>query len=234
MSGFQQRLKRLERAAAFDLARLYSPYRPAIEGLDRSFGRDRVRLRLFSYGALVGGDVVRDFAQAIGVPVPPLRAEPPRTNESLGAEAIAVLYARLRYGLALDLRQPAAAAEARRLVEVLRGLGSRRLTLAPRPWRDALERHRDDLAWTEARLGHVLSEATEPDAVVVATEDDLLRLAADAAGHEATRAFDEGLDALRVAQATAARSRTQPLGRSGSGAKASRKKPSGKADATER
>ncbi len=198
VSRFQQRLKRLEPVPPFDPGRLYPAYRPAIEALDRSFGPGHVRLRLFSRAALAGGDVVRDFAEAVGVPVPPPKAGSPRANESLGAEAIAVLYARLRRGPGLDLRRPDAAAEARRLIEVLRGLGSRRLAVAPGVWRDVLDLHRDDLAWTEARLGRALGEAAEPDAVVVGTEDDLLRLAEAAAGHDAAREFSEGLEALRA------------------------------------
>lgn len=195
-SAFQQRLKAPRAGAPLDLDRLWPGYRRHVEPLDAAFGRHAVRLRLYRRDALRDGDVVSDVSDALGVPTPQRTgAARSRPNASLGAEATAFLYAARRGGLRLPEGYGEALRDMRAAIAGLRRLGSRPLTFAPSAWDPVRAAHRDDLAWIEARLGQPLAETREPGAVEVATEDDLLRLAREVAGHEAVRAFLEGVRA---------------------------------------
>ncbi len=195
-SAFQQRLKTPKVGGPLDLDRLWPDYRRGVGQLDATFGQQRVTLRLYRRDALRGGDIVADVSDALGVPAPRgNQAARSRPNTSLGAEAAAFLYAVRRGGLRMPQGYGEALQDMRRLIAGLRRLGSRPLTFAPSAWDPVLEAHRDDLAWIEARLGCPLSESRDPNAFEVASEEDLLRLAGDVAGHAAAREFLEGVRA---------------------------------------
>lgn len=202
-SAFQQRLKSSKETGPLQLDRLWPGYHRSVEQLDAAFGRSLVSLRLYGRDALRDGDIVADVANVLGVPPPqPTDAAQLRPNTSLGAEATAFLYAARRRGLQLPRGYGQALHDVRTLIGGLRRLGSRPLTFAPSAWAPVLDAHRDALAWIEARLGRTLTESRDPEAFEVTSEEDLLRLADEVAGHEAARAFMEG---VRAASERAAR-----------------------------
>ncbi|EYD75789.1 hypothetical protein Rumeso_02571 [Rubellimicrobium mesophilum DSM 19309] len=176
-SDIQQRLKDLSRPIQ-GLEVVWPHYRKRFEPLDQSFGRDRVRLKVFRPDRLHGGDVVSDLGRLLGIDVPPGSAR--RVNETLSLEATAFLYAQRRWGGGEAFGSPEALKGSHRFVKALSGLKGRRMTVAEPLWRDALARNAEDLAWMEARLGEPLREQEEGDArIAIGSEDDLMAVAID-------------------------------------------------------
>lgn len=197
-SAFQQRLKHFDVPPAFGLEVVWPRFRAHVASLDRSFGPSAVRLRPFRTQD-PRFDVVDDFAASVGVG--PVAAAPARSNASLSAEAIAVLYAARRRVPRLALASRAGHRAAAELLDHLRGLGSSALAFAETVWAPLAAAHADDLRWAEGRLGHPLTDEPSKGALVIASERELLDLAEAHAASDQAQAFAAGLERL-AAQAT--------------------------------
>lgn len=156
---------------------LWPHYRARFEMLDQVFGADRVTLRPYDRAALAGGDIVHDFAAFVGVD--PGGQVARDVNATLSAEATALLFAQRKLGDNLPSGFPGALAANQAFVDRLSTLGRSRFDFADALWQPVMARHADDLAWIEARMGRPLADRPAPDAIPIASEDDLLRLAHD-------------------------------------------------------
>jgi len=149
-------------------------YRRRLAALDAVFGPASVSLRQLEPSALIAGDVVVDFVSRLGVAIDP--EDVIRVNQSLPAEAIALLYLRnLRGAAQISPRR------ARRLATLLSGIGRGRLRLGPDALLPVLQRRKDDIAWTERRVGASFDLSMPPETaetVTLNSEADLLALAA--------------------------------------------------------
>ena len=134
-------------------ARFYPNYRLNFEKFDQVFGAENVELKKFDPRELKNSCVVEDFCARVGVEVDTSRIV--RANEGLSCEALALLYAYNKFG-ARRAPGPRTMLEHRLLVNKV------------------LERHAEDLAWMERRLGGSLSERTKAGESSIGTEAEFL------------------------------------------------------------
>lgn len=174
VSAFQQHLKD-RTVKSFDPDTLWPRYRQRFEHLDEIFGRDRTTLRIYDRDYLRGGDVVTDFAALLGTDCSPERNH--EANQSLSAEATALLFLQRSLGDGYVAGFPAAQLGNSVFIETLRQIGTRRFTFSPQIWGEVKARNQEDLAWMEERLGQALPERRPADAFVVSRAQDLLDLA---------------------------------------------------------
>ena len=173
-SGWQQRLR--DRFTPLDPALLYPAYRTRLGAWVDALG-DAVDLRLFDRAALVGGDVVTDLADQLGV-APPDRGKR-SANSTLNAHAFALLYAFRRAQSEAELR-PDLVRE-RPLIGLLKTLPGPRFAIAAEAVRPELDQQAEDIAWAEARMGQ-----TFPTARPAGVEDVVFAREADILDHAAT------------------------------------------------
>jgi hypothetical protein len=173
-SAFQERLKKA--AEPFNPAALVPPYRERGERWAQALGGHPTYL-LYHRARLAGGDVVVDFAGRLGLDPAWVAARNLRFNETLSAEATAVLYLiRRRHGA--PMRGGAERRANRALIHALLGFGTRRFAIAPEVLAPHIAARAADIAWAEERLGACFPAEAAGDAVVFASEDDILALAA--------------------------------------------------------
>jgi hypothetical protein len=169
-SEFQQRVKD-GGLARFSPESWVPKYRARLEkfvphGLE-VFCYDRATLR--------NGCVVQDFLGRIGIDIRP--EEVRNTNESVGRDAVALLYCRNRWRQAQGLPKDNSVALRPRLAE----LAEPRLRLHPDLVGPAVAAAREDMAWVEARMGRTFARSPAgDDAADVSSEEDLLRFSAAA------------------------------------------------------
>jgi hypothetical protein len=154
----------------------YPNYQNKFEKFDRVFGRDNVTLRLFDPKQLVGGDAVVDFCQLLGESISPEQVQ--RVNESLSLEATAVLFAYRREGPKYAPYR-GKARDNNALVESLVSFGSRKLRFSESLIAPVLEKHRDDIAWMEQRLGQSIIDQGSKDTEAISSEAQLLEIAVE-------------------------------------------------------
>lgn len=183
-SSFQQNLKG---SAYSRLApeRFWPGYRRRFAALDDCFGRDNVHLRLFSKDTLTDGDVVKDFAHIIGESLS--ERDIIRANESLSAEATALLFVQRRYGGGFRRGYSGKLRSNGEFVRKLSMIGSGKLLFDPVLTDPVFKTMEGDLEWMESRLGASLEEKPRSEGERISTEADLVAIATD---HE------EELDAL--------------------------------------
>lgn len=188
-----------------DLGKLLPGYRGRFGPWMQALGRPNVTLVAFDPSGFAGGDLMVDFARRVGLSEQHARAEAIRRNDSLSAEATALLYAlQRRIGqrrLAGDLL-----AGARRTAVLMRGFGHRKFAFSPAALAPGLERQAADIAWVEQRIGHALPAPSHEGKVLFDGTDSLLDFAAtqgaalaghlDAAGLDATGAQADPAAAL--------------------------------------
>ena len=170
-SAFQQYLK-----GGAKVALPFPTYRARFEQIDAAFGRDNVTIRAFSRDRLIGGDVVRDFAETTGIAMPP-EDRIVRSNESLSREATALLYVQRKFGVGFVQGFNRAHMANNEFIASLAAIGTGKLAFSDAMMAPLLVEMADDIAWMEDRLGHPLSEAgsTSPDAI--SSLDDLVDIA---------------------------------------------------------
>ncbi|MBK1634220.1 hypothetical protein [Rhodovulum adriaticum] len=175
-SAYQQRVKQDKPGAvALDAHNLWPGYRARFEKLDQVFGRDKVHLRAFDTGAFREGDVVLDFADALGVNL----ADAPRlrANDGLSREAMSVAYCRLAGLLPDDYPTARLAARFRATpARAWAGFGTGKFTFSDAFLAPALAAHRADMEWIEDRLGRPLPDRA-PDPNGIGTAADMQAIA---------------------------------------------------------
>lgn len=174
LSAFQERLKG-GTADRLDAYSLWPFYKARFARLDELFGRDRVILKPYDRNNLLGGDVVRDFAAMLGIRM--ADASTPEANTTLSTEATALLFVQRRLGQGFVAGFERAYAANAALIAALRGIGSGKLAFADTLWGPVLEENQADIDWIEQRLNTQLRDVPSPDAIAIASEDDLFRLA---------------------------------------------------------
>lgn len=188
-SAFQQRVQKS--LARFVPAELVPPYRERAERWAATLGREPQYVP-FDRAAFRDGDLLVDFADRLGLDRDWLRRHARRTNESLSAEATAVLFA-LRRADGQAARFGPGARINGRLVGELRSFGARRFAIDPAAIEPVLAARREEMAWVEERMGRPFPPPRRDGAVLFASDADVLALAAaqerDLARHLARGAF---------------------------------------------
>lgn len=178
VSAFQQMVKDgLNRLAPEEL---WPHYRARFELLDQIFGADRVDLRTYDRAELIGGDIVRDFAAVLGVAAGGQIA--PDVNATLSAEATALLFAQRKLGDNLPTGFPGAQVANHVFTTRMSALGHSRFDFSDALWAPVMQRHADDMAWIQARMGRPLVDRRAQGAISIGSEGDLLALAHDSRG----------------------------------------------------
>jgi len=173
-SAFQQHLKGDVKLVAKPGA-FWPNYRRRFQKFDEIFGHDNVTIRHYSPDALLNGDVVQDFASAIGMKH---SGEPiKRTNETLSAEATALLFLQRTLGEGFGEYHRSAQANDLAFINDLRSIGTSNFTFSDEYWQPIQDRNREDLAWIENRIGTPLVGARVANAIVMRNEADLIELA---------------------------------------------------------
>lgn len=175
-SEFQQKIK--AGRGRFRPERNYPGYAERFGRLEKVFGRERVEYWLFDTATFPQGDVVRDFLQRLDIRVPEQALQ--RSNESLGRDALSLLYIYRKHGPGYGTGQ-GSVEQNRRLQRALREVPGPRLRLANSLIEEILDAQAADIAWMEERLGRPLREAPRADLPgAIATEEDLLRPSSEA------------------------------------------------------
>src|SRR5690554_2421947 len=138
-----------------DPDKLWPRYRAKLEKFDRVFGPERVTLRSFVPGRLIEGDVVQDFCQLLGEPLP--QSQIRRVNESFSLEAAASMFTYHRIGPCYET-YPSQPVDNNRLTEMLSSFGSQKLRFADSLVDPIIKKNLSDLDWIEARLGEPLRD----------------------------------------------------------------------------
>ncbi|MEF9602459.1 hypothetical protein O4J55_08950 [Paracoccus sp. PXZ] len=170
-SAFQQYLK-----GGYVSTKPKPHYRARFEKIDHAFGRENVTLREFARGRLIGGDVVRDFAETVGISMPP-DDQILRSNESLSLEATALLYVQRKYGQGFIKGFNAAEKANNAFIARLAQIGTRKLAFSETMMAPMLDEIADDIAWMEERLGHAFCEAGTASPDAISSLDDLVEIA---------------------------------------------------------
>lgn len=183
-SAYQQRL----RNGGFDLNldSLFPEYINIIRKLDSVYGEENVTIRVFDRDTLVGGDVVHDFCSVIGMEIED--DEIIRANESISAEAQALMFVQRFYGSGMSVGSPQAAVRNRNFLKSMMEIGDARLTFGPALIGPVIAANADKLAWIEERTGRNLSATGPSKGIVIDSQADLEALAIETA----TRLKDEG------------------------------------------
>lgn len=173
-SAFQQKLKGVG-AKNVEPGNDWPHYFRRFDMIDRIFGRERVRLKLYSPDALFNGDVISDFSAETKLPDP--NREESKLNSSLSLEATALLYAQRKFGGEFISGLQGYNHRDNSFIELLRNIGRSRLVFSEKLWAPILERYRSDVAWAEERLGTSLSEEANDQEHTISNGDDLLDIA---------------------------------------------------------
>ncbi|MGR3609961.1 MAG: hypothetical protein ACU0BN_14065, partial [Sulfitobacter sp.] len=174
-SAFQQNVK--TGLGKFDIARSVPKYRAFISAYDTFFGQENVELRLFDRFSLHQGNVVLDFAQAIGFPLDPEDVK--IDNESLSAEALALLFADRRLGPSFDRMGPENNLANRQFIERLSRIKGRKFILDPEKIAAILASSAADIEWVQDRMGQRFPAPEQNADVIFKSAQDLLDLAMD-------------------------------------------------------
>lgn len=152
-SAFQQVLRKS--MPPTELEQIAPRYRKRFMEWVKQAGRRKVELVPFDPARLAEGDLLVDFARRVGLSEDHARGHGVRHNDSLSAEATAVLCAlRLRMG---QKRVPPQYQSANaRILQLLASFGSGRFAFSSRALADVLDRQATDIAWIERIMGRAL------------------------------------------------------------------------------
>ncbi len=149
-------------------------YRARLARIDRVFGRENVNLIPFDPNAFPGADVVQDFAHRIGIEIAPEAIR--RVNEAISLEAVAVLYARRRFGLDFGSYE-GKLKDRNHVVKLAARLGQTRFRLSPSVIDPIMARIGADLDWIEARIGQPIRDSAVDHPDAISSEAELLSIA---------------------------------------------------------
>lgn len=152
-SAFQQILRKS--MPPTDLSRLAPNYRRRFIDWVKQAGRRNVELVPFDPACFAEGDLLVDFARRVGLSEDHVRTHGVRHNDSLSAEATAVLCA-LRLRMGRKRLTPALQVANTQVLQLLSSFGSERFRFSPAAAGDMSDRQAADLAWVERIMGYPL------------------------------------------------------------------------------
>jgi hypothetical protein len=174
VSAFQTRL-RVGGLDSFDLDKIWPRYRYRVEKFDQIFGRKNVILRPFHPNEFKGNNVVLDFADFLGIDIDPDKIV--TSNETLSAEATALLYLQRKLGTGFGEPGPFAVKRNSLWFTKLDSIGSRRFRFSDSLLNAVVQRNRADVDWIEERMGRQLQDKKSAQGYEIETEQDLIDLA---------------------------------------------------------
>ncbi|GGH37752.1 hypothetical protein GCM10010973_32480 [Cribrihabitans marinus] len=133
-------------------------------------------IKSFMPDQLLGRDVVKDFADLIGV-APLADDQIIRTNESLSLEAVALLYVQRKLGRGFVAGFDGAHSANNAYISRLATIGHRKFCFSPQMLAPLLEAERDDIAWMEDRLGQPFSDVGAAHPEAISSLDELVDVA---------------------------------------------------------
>jgi hypothetical protein len=170
-SVFQQQVKG-GRRQTFDTNQLFPKYRGRLRKMDEVFGRENTQAWLFDPARFPGNCVVQDFCARLGIAFDPGAVV--RANDALSRPALSLLYAYRKLGPGYGTG-PDVIRENKLLIRRLRALPGPKLRLHSGLVVPVIDSRREDIAWTEERIGVSLAEDLGAhDQHAVRSEDDLL------------------------------------------------------------
>ncbi|WP_220475170.1 hypothetical protein [Paracoccus sp. JM45] len=125
-------------------------YRKRIEPVVKNFNREDIILTRFDKDNLIGGDIVTDFAQRIGIEESPKSNI--KTNETLSSEALGALLAFNRFSAPL-LRPKERTKIRRQMDTMLKGIGKIKFGISTDLVKEHISSNIDDISWAENICG---------------------------------------------------------------------------------
>jgi hypothetical protein len=175
-SGFQQNVK--TGLDQFRVKGAWPRYKHHISDLDTVFGAENVMVRLFDRAHLHNGDVVQDFAQAIGADLDP--ADIVTANESLSLESLALLFTERVHGDGVDKMDRKSLTSNRRLVARLAAVKGRKFAFDTAMIDALIAENSEDIAWIEERVGTRFPATATPAGSMIGSAKDLFAHAREA------------------------------------------------------
>lgn len=172
-SSFQQRVKSVGHAD-FDLAALWPGYRTRIEILDDCFGRSAVHVVPFAPWNFPGNDIVNDFVARVGIDLEGHSIA--RRNESLSAEAVALIYLQNCFGNSFLAPSEATPQKNIRWIRMLDTLQGSKLRFSDALLAPVIAANHADLEWIEQRMGCRLEDRRSSSGLEISSERELIRL----------------------------------------------------------
>ena len=172
-SVFQEYLKG-GTAKTIKPAMVWPSYRARFEKIDRIFGRENVRLKVFRAEGLFGGDIVSDFGHEIGFTA--ATSDQVTENTSLSLEACALLFVQRNLGEGYVAGFPNAPLKNAEFIRLLSMVGKRPLQFGPELWDPIRKAFQSDVDWAENRLGESLHD-TGGNGIGVSAESDFYSIA---------------------------------------------------------
>ncbi len=199
VSAFQQNIKMGK--CNLRLNNIWPDYKRRIGHFDQLFGQENVRVRLFDRASLKNGDVVEDFADVAGIDLDP--GQIVKTNESLSAEAVALLYLDRQFGQSFEAQEGPKPILTNKLVQKLSTYKGRSFTFSDDLLRPVLEANSDDIRWIEDRLGTSFSAKPKKADIVISNQRDLVDLAMESQDvlHQIIRQTAPSVDTVTPASA---------------------------------
>lgn len=181
-SAFQQSLKSAlinnKKREKFNFHKAFPNYKSKFEKFDEIFGKENVYFWKFSPSDFPNNCVVTHFCQQLNINVD--RNSIVRFNDALSLEAISLLYAYLRYGKDLGLKN-FGKKEGRFFLNLLAQYPSeKKLRFASKLVLPVFSRQNHHIDWMEKRMGVSLSEdLSKDDKYAICSESDLLIFSAE-------------------------------------------------------
>lgn len=168
-SAYQEKLKYM--FVPLSAAGTMYRYRTVFQKFDNIIGRERVSLRAFDPKILHNGCVVQDLCMHCGIKFEPSNVI--RTNESLSAAAIQLLYIYRKHNS--RFRQGD-----NQIVQTLSKLRGSKFHLHSTLLTKKTRVEDDEISWASARVGAEMSEDyTRDDDFAIRNEEDMIALSAD-------------------------------------------------------
>jgi hypothetical protein len=149
-------------------------YRSQIEALDYAFGPEHVQVCVFSPNQFPNGCVVQDFFQRVGIDLQPGAIR--RDNESIGINAVKMLYCYKRFRQREYLLKPFAVWQHFQMTLALREMPDTAFRFHSEYANPILEDYTSQTTWIENRINSSFREdfSAYDDAPCIRTVDDFL------------------------------------------------------------
>lgn len=165
-SAFQQNIKH-HNFKEFNIKNSYPKYKKRFEKFDNIFG-ENLYLWKFEAKKLYSNDVVIDFSNRLSLSFD--KSKIVRVNEALSLEAVKFLYLYKIKNRRMDIK------ENRKLINLLKGVGSTKLIISPLLIEPLIEQNSEDIKWIENRLKENIIDNKLENKDAIKEEKDLLKI----------------------------------------------------------